>query len=116
LATSMVRWINMAFLLFLLQKKVGPLGLRGMQSMVGKIIVGGISMGVVIWVLSDRSLLLEYNGSSLARSLQVITANMLGGAVYFLACRLLGVEEAALVISRFRRRGIGRSQQQNKRD
>jgi len=96
-------------LLWLLGRRVGPLGLGAMAGSVGRVCLATAVMGGVVW-WSVRGVDWTGAGTRPALMLRYAATVLLGGAVYALAGRLVGVEEvgdvwAALTRRVRRRRG-----------
>jgi putative peptidoglycan lipid II flippase len=98
LATSLVNIAGTAFLLFLLRRRLGSLGLREIARAVALITLASSALAAaaygVWWVLDDVL------GRGLAGQIvSVLTAIAAGGAVYLGACRVLGVREMQALLS-----------------
>jgi len=111
LATSLVQGISAILLLILIQKEIGPIGLRELNNVLGRVVLAGATMAIVVWFLSRGPVLIDFHDVLVERSFRLATAILFGGLIYFLTCRSLQVKETAIVIapfqkigSRFRRR------------
>ena len=109
IAISSAAAVQLVALLWLLGRRVGPLGLGAMAGSVGRVCLATAVMGGVVW-WSVRGVDWTGAGTRPALMLRYAATVLLGGAVYALAGRLVGVEEvgdvwAALTRRVRRRRG-----------
>lgn len=85
LATSISSTVNFFLLFYLLRKKIGPMGGLGILKSVGRILLAGIGMGVIlVWV---NSVLI------LAPIPQVAVVILLGIISFFVGCMIFDVAE-----------------------
>jgi peptidoglycan biosynthesis protein MviN/MurJ (putative lipid II flippase) len=105
LATSLVQAFSAIILLILIQRKIGLIRLAEIKLLIGKILLAGASMGIVVWFFSSQTLLIKFQNVLIAKSFHLTIAIISGGLIYFLMCHTLQVEETAMVISQFRKMG-----------
>ncbi len=100
--TSIAALANFSVLAFAFQRQVRGLFTRDLVVPFLKIAAASLVMGAAIWLVSSRLELVHRGGTAMfaAQAFLPITA---GAAVYFAAARAFGVDEARLLVSRFRR-------------
>jgi len=81
LALSLSSMMNLVFLLILLRKKLGPLGMRKAFESAGRVLTASLVMGIFCWLVSSRIDWLS-SGATLAKILYLSTA-IGGGALVF---------------------------------
>jgi putative peptidoglycan lipid II flippase len=94
LGTTVALSLNFLVLLYLLRRKIGPIGLGRLGRSFGRVAVASVVMGVVIWLL-DSALaraLGETTGSDAAR---VVVGLVAGVTAYVLVARLMRSPELA---------------------
>lgn len=93
LSTSCTLTLNSTILFIILQRRVSAFNARAIASTFFKIILASSAMGFCCWWISIQSANILGIGNILARIVQV-GASIAGGIlVFYLACRLLRVEE-----------------------
>ena len=99
--TSLAAILNLTVLLIAFQIHVGGLLDRALIGAVARIVLAAAAMGVAIWPLGRwlPQVLTGFPGAHLIGAFVPITV---GAAVYFLAARLLRVQEARSLLRRFR--------------
>ena len=99
LATSLVNIAGTAALLFLLRRRVGPLELRASFGAVGRMLVAAVPLAIVtygVWWAARRRARAVVRGPGGSASRRALVA---GGAVYLVACRVLGLRELRALLS-----------------
>jgi putative peptidoglycan lipid II flippase len=91
-STSAVALVNFLLLALLLRRRLGRLGGRQLASSVLRICAASLPMALIAWAVSEFAAALPLRGIGLA-ALQVIAGIGLATGVFYLACRLLRVEE-----------------------
>jgi putative peptidoglycan lipid II flippase len=102
LGTSLAALVNFTVLAVAFQSRIRPLFTRDLLVPVLKISLASAIMAAVIWFVSARVELLPGAGTAVF-AVKAFIPIALGAVVYFAAARVLGVEEARALVSRFRR-------------
>jgi putative peptidoglycan lipid II flippase len=94
LGTTVALSLNFLVLLYLLRRKIGPIGLESLARSLGRVAAASAVMGVVIWLLDSVLIraLGETTGSDAAR---VVVGFVAGAGAYVLAARLMRSPELA---------------------
>ena len=103
LATTASGAANLVLLLWLLRRRLGPLGGRALLDSSLRITAASVVMGVAVWLVAyvpDWG----RDGGYLGRAVRPLTAILAGGGVFLLAARLLGARELGEVWQVVRRR------------
>jgi putative peptidoglycan lipid II flippase len=98
-----------AIILFiLLTRTIGNLGMRDLAGSLGRILLAGAAMGLVIWLLL-QVLPGQFNADTLTgQVLGLVVAGGIGSILYFWLIHLLGIEEVRMLSGIIRAR-LGRS-------
>jgi putative peptidoglycan lipid II flippase len=102
LGTSIAATVNLAVLVLSFQLEVRNLLTRELFVALARIVGAAAVMGAAVWFLSTR---LETIASTdmVFRLLKALVPVIVGAGVYFLAARVLGLEEAKTLVRRLRR-------------
>lgn len=96
--------VNFLLLLWLFRRAVGPVGLRAVALQLVTVLLATLPCGAVAWWVSDLVGSLAGTDTVPGRLLQVGAAIGGGGLAYYLACRLLRVQELDELLVHVRRR------------
>ncbi|HVV49763.1 MAG TPA: murein biosynthesis integral membrane protein MurJ [Polyangia bacterium] len=102
LGTSLAALVNFSVLAVAFHARVRALFTRELVTPLLKIAAASAVMGAVIWLVSSRTELLHAGGTRVFAA-QAFLPIAVGAAVYFAAARALGLEEAKVLVARFRR-------------
>ncbi|HEY2731830.1 MAG TPA: murein biosynthesis integral membrane protein MurJ [Polyangia bacterium] len=102
LGTSLAATVNLLVLVVAFQMQVKNLLTRELFAALARIVGASLVMGVVVWCLSARLELIASH-SLAVRFLKALGPVGAGAAVYFLAARAFGLEEAQTLVRQLRR-------------
>jgi putative peptidoglycan lipid II flippase len=102
LGTSIAATMNLLVLVSAFQTQVKGLLTRDFFAALARIVGASLIMGAAVWFLSQHLEQLASHGLAV-RFLKALAPVAAGGAVYFLAARALGLEEAQTLVRRLRR-------------
>ncbi|HOX45012.1 MAG TPA: murein biosynthesis integral membrane protein MurJ [Myxococcota bacterium] len=102
-ANSVSAIFNLAALLVLLRRRVGPLGLGPVGRTLGKVLAASLAAGVACWPVT-RLEVWSAEGALGAKALWLSAAAAGGAAVFLAVAWALRVEELRALVQRFRRR------------
>jgi len=102
LGTSIAATVNLLVLVVAFQIQVKNLLTRDLFAALARIVGASLVMGATVWLLSARLEMIQSIGLGV-RFLKALAPVIAGAAVYFLAARALGLEEAKTLLRRFRR-------------
>jgi putative peptidoglycan lipid II flippase len=102
LGTSIAATMNLLVLVLAFQTQVRGLLTRDFFAALARIVGASAVMGAAVWFLSGRLELIASH-SLAVRFLKALGPVAAGAAVYFLAARVLGLEEAQTLVKRLRR-------------
>jgi putative peptidoglycan lipid II flippase len=102
LGTSIAAIVNLLVLVVSFQIQVKNLLTRDLFAALARIVAASIVMGVAVWFLSGRLETIASHGLAV-RFLKALAPVGAGAAVYFLAARAFGLEEAQTIVRRLRR-------------
>jgi putative peptidoglycan lipid II flippase len=102
LGTSIAATMNLLVLVVSFQVQVRGLLTREFFAALARIVGASVVMGVVVFFLSRRLELIASHALAV-RFLKALAPVSAGAAVYFLAARVLGLEEAQTLVKRLRR-------------
>jgi putative peptidoglycan lipid II flippase len=102
LGTSISATMNLLVLVLSFQVQVKGLLTRDLFAALARIVGASAVMGAAVWVVSGRLELIASHAIPV-RFLKALVPVGVGGAVYFLAARLLGLDEAQTLARRLRR-------------
>jgi hypothetical protein len=94
--------VNFTLLGVAFHRQVRPLFTRDLVGPLLKIIAASAVMAPVIWVVSSRLELIHGAGTTIF-AFKVLPPIVIGAIVYFAAARVFGVDEAKVLVARFRR-------------
>lgn len=101
LGTTVALTINFFVLLYLLRRKIGPMGLNKMAGSLGKAAGASAVMGVAIWLV-DRWLSGVVSAGTAGFAVRLAVGFVIGVGVFLAAARLLKAPELAEVKDMFR--------------
>ena len=101
LGTTIALTFNFFVLMYLLRRKIGPMGLNRIGGSLGKVAGATVVMGVVVWLV-DVVLTRALPETTMGFAVRVVAGLAIGVAVYFLASTLLRSPELAEVKDMFR--------------
>ena len=81
LSTSLSSVLNLALLVWVLRKRLGPLGWRNILSSACKTVVCSVIMGFIIWIMAAHTVF--YEESTFSVLLSGIAACVIAGAVFY---------------------------------
>ena len=96
LGTTTALTINFFVLLYLLRRKIGPMGLGTLGGSFGRVAGASAAMGVVIWAL-DTGLSRVLGQTTGGNAIRVVAGALVGIATYLVAARLMKSPELAEV-------------------
>jgi putative peptidoglycan lipid II flippase len=96
LGTTVALTINFAVLLYLLRRKIGPMGLDLLARSFGRVAVASAAVGVVVWAL-DTGLSRVVGYTTGGNAVRVAGGAVTGLCTYFLAAKLMRSPELAEV-------------------
>jgi putative peptidoglycan lipid II flippase len=103
IGTSLAAIVNFSVLAFAFQRSVGGLASRALLAPFARIVAASAVMAAVVWFVSKR-VEAGIGGAGMAVfGVKAFLPIAAGALVYFGAARLFGVEEARLLVRRFRR-------------
>ena len=103
IGTSLAAIVNFSVLAFAFQRSVGGLASRALLAPFARIVAASAVMAAVVWFVSTR-VEAGIGGAGMAVfGVKAFLPIAAGALVYFGAARLFGVEEARLLVRRFRR-------------
>ena len=102
LGTSIAATMNLLVLVLAFQTQFKGLLTRDLFAALARIVGASVVMGVAVYFLSGRLELLASHGIAV-RFLKALGPVSVGAAVYFLAARAFGLEEAQTLVRRLRR-------------
>lgn len=88
LGTTVALTVNFCILLYLLRRKIGPMGLGKLRDSVAKVAAGSAAMGVVVWSI-DMGLSRIVSESTAGFAIRVVAGLFAGAGIYLLTARLL---------------------------
>ena len=94
LGTTVALTMNFFVLLYLLRRKIGPMGLRKLSGSLGKVSAASAAMGVVIWAV-DLGVARGLGQTTTGNALRVVVGLLAGVGTYLVAARLLKSPELA---------------------
>jgi putative peptidoglycan lipid II flippase len=101
LGTTVALTFNFFVLMYLLRRKIGPMGLNRIGGSLGKVAGATVVMGVVVWLV-DMFLTRALPETTTGFAVRVVAGLGIGVVVYFLASTLLRSPELAEVKDMFR--------------
>ena len=101
LGTTVSLTINFFVLLYLLRRKIGPMGLGKMAGSLFKVAGASAAMGIVIWLI-DRGLGHVLGAGTVGFAVRVVAGAVVGVGVFLATARLLRSSELAEVRDMFR--------------
>jgi len=101
LGTTVSLTINFFVLLYLLRRKIGPMGLGRMAGSLSRVAGASAAMGVVIWLM-DRGLGRVFSAATAGFAVRVVAGAVVGIGVFLVAAWLLRSPELAEVKDMFR--------------
>lgn len=96
LGTTVALTINFFVLLYLLRRKIGPMGLGKLAGSFARVAAASTAMGVVIWVL-DYGLTQVVGEATSGNAVRVVVGLLAGISTYLLAAKLMRAPELAEV-------------------
>ena len=102
LGTSLAALVNFTILGVAFHRQVRRLFTPDLVGPLLKIVAASAIMAPVIWVVSSRLELIHGAGMTIF-AIKVLPPIVIGAVVYFAAARVFGVDEAKLLVARFRR-------------
>ncbi|MDO4732982.1 MAG: murein biosynthesis integral membrane protein MurJ [Bacillota bacterium] len=100
LAYSLAGLVQCLATLFVLRRKIGPMGLRSILTCVSKTVFACLLMGIVVWgIIAASDTLLGVN-SKLSQLLQVVLGVGVGVSVFFVVAWLLEMDELETLAGR----------------
>ncbi len=101
LGTTVSLTINFFVLLYLLRRKIGPMGLRRMVGSFARVAGASAVMGVAVWLV-DMALTRVVSATTSGFAVRVVAGLVVGVAVYLIAATLVRSPELAEVKDMFR--------------
>jgi putative peptidoglycan lipid II flippase len=96
LGTTVSLTMNFFVLLYLLRRKIGPMGLGRLAGSLSKVAAASAAMGVVIWAL-DAGLNRALSQTTAGNALRVVVGFVAGSGTYLVAAKLMKSPELAEV-------------------
>ncbi len=108
-ANAALNSVHAVILFILLTRVIGNLGLRDLSGSLGRILLAGAAMGLVIWLLL-QVFSSQFNVNTVSgQALGILVAGGVGSILYFWLIHLLGIEEVRMLSGIIRARlGRGR--------
>ena len=104
LSTTICAYVNVSVLLFLLRKKMGPLGMRRVAGSIVKIVVTTAIMGWIVWGISKWTPQLLSGDDLITRLIHVLVPLTAGLIIYILIAFITGQKELKELLNAYLRK------------